>query len=185
MGFKFLIILAIALVSLAAAACGGGDPVPSPTSGPTVALQPTATATATTVPPTPTSAPTATDIPTLAPTATQTPTATVTPKPTATPEPTATLEPSPTPVATEPELFLQLVNPESSEVITEEPSIEVVGRTRVDAVVTVNDTVVDPDGEGRFSSIVDLEEGPNVIELVSSIATGDQLDLVLVVIYLP
>ena len=59
------------------------------------------------------------------------------------------------------------------------------GRTRVDAVVTVNDTVVDPDGEGQFSSMVELEEGPNIIEVVSSIANGEQLDMVLVVIYLP
>ena len=179
-----MIVLAIGLATLAAAACGGGgDAAPTPTLPPTVAVQPTATAIA--IQPAETSAPTSTAVPTQAPTATRPAVATATAVPTATPEPTATLEPSPTPVATDAELFLQLVEPESSEVITEEPSIEVVGRTRIDAVVTVNDTVVDPDSEGQFSSTVELEEGPNIIEVVSSIANGQQLDLVLVVIYLP
>ena len=59
-----------------------------------------------------------------------------------------------------------------------------VGRTRVDAVVTVNDTVVEPDGDGRFEATVQLEEGPNIIEIVSSVASGEQLELVLVVIYI-
>lgn len=60
-----------------------------------------------------------------------------------------------------------------------------VGRTRVDAVVTINDTIVEPDIEGTFSSDVDLEVGPNIIEIVASVASGDQEDIVLVVIYLP
>ena len=105
--------------------------------------------------------------------------------PTDSPVPTAALEPSPTPVATEAELFLQLVNPEELEVITEKSSIEIVGRTRVDAVVTVNDTFVEPDSDGLFSSVVELEEGPNIIEVIASITSGRQTDLVLVVTYIP
>ena len=55
----------------------------------------------------------------------------------------------------------------------------------MDAVVTVNDTLVEPNIDGRFSLNVDLEVGPNIIEVVASVASGDQEDLVLVVIYLP
>ena len=127
----------------------------------------------------------------VSPEATSTPVATPVPIPTATASPTeipvskGTLEPSPTPVATEAELFLQLVNPEELEVITEESSIEVVGRTRVDAVVTINDTLVEPNSDGLFSLAVDVEEGPNIIEIIASIASGEQTDLVLVVIYIP
>ena len=98
---------------------------------------------------------------------------------------TVTLAPTPTPLATEGELFLQLVEPEDTEVFTDEPSLEVVGRTRVDAVVTINDTVVEPDIDGRFSLTIELEEGPNIIEVVASVASGEQLDLVLVVLYVP
>ena len=95
------------------------------------------------------------------------------------------MAPTATQIATEGELFLQLLNPAEEEVITESPSIEVVGRTRIDAVVTVNDSVVEPDGDGRFASTVQLEEGPNIIEVVTSVASGEQIDLVLVVIYIP
>lgn len=78
-----------------------------------------------------------------------------------------------------------MLNPVETEVFVSEPTIEIVGRTRVDAVVTVNDTLVEPDIEGRFSLNVELEIGPNIFEVVSSVASGEQQDQVLVVIYLP
>ena len=90
-----------------------------------------------------------------------------------------------TPVATEGDLFLQLISPPELEVFTETGTLTVVGRTRVDAVVTINDSVVEPDIDGEFSLDVPLEEGPNIIEVVVSVDSGEQLDLVLVAIYLP
>lgn len=63
--------------------------------------------------------------------------------------------------------------------------LTVVGRTRVDAAVSVNDNLVEPDLEGRFRQVVDLEVGANVIEIVVSNASGEQKGLVLTVIYLP
>ncbi|MCH7841920.1 MAG: hypothetical protein IID01_04040 [Chloroflexi bacterium] len=97
----------------------------------------------------------------------------------------ATETPTATPVATEGELFLQLISPSETEVFTDVGSLSVVGRTRVDAVVTINDAIVEPDIDGEFSLDVPLEEGPNIIEVVVSVASGEQLDLVLVAIYLP
>ena len=126
--------------------------------------------------------------PTAAP-ATAAPVLTPTPAPTATRAPAvpaqATAAPSPTLVATEGDLFLQLVEPAETEVFTDVGSLTVVGRTRVDAVVTINDTMVEPNIDGEFSLDVPLEEGPNIIEVVVSVASGEQMDLVLVVIYLP
>jgi hypothetical protein len=61
----------------------------------------------------------------------------------------------------------------------------VVGRTRVDAVVTINDSLVEPDIDGEFSLDVPLYVGPNIIEVVASVASGEQMDLVIVAIYLP
>ena len=97
----------------------------------------------------------------------------------------ATETPTATPVATEGELFLQLISPSETEVFTDAGSLFVAGRTRVDAVVTINDAIVEPDIDGEFSLDVPLEEGPNIIEVVVSVASGEQLDLVLVAIYLP
>ncbi len=93
--------------------------------------------------------------------------------------------PAPTPVATEGELFLQLVEPTEAEVFTNVGSMDVAGRTRVDAMVTINDTIVEPNIDGEFSLSMVLEEGPNIIEVVASIASGEQMDLVLVAVYVP
>ena len=82
-------------------------------------------------------------------------------------------------------LFLQLESPEGTEVVVTVPKLTVVGRTRVDAAVSVNDNLVEPDLEGRFRQVVDLEVGANVIEIVVSNASGEQNGLVLTVIYLP
>ncbi len=116
------------------------------------------------------------------------PQATLIPANTASPNPTSaptTETATATPVATEGDLFLQLINPPELEVFTETGTLTVVGRTRVDAVVTINDSIVEPDIDGEFSLDVPLEEGPNIIEVVASVDTGEQLDLVLVAIYLP
>ena len=86
-------------------------------------------------------------------------------------------------VAKEGNLFLQLIEPAETEVITGLPSLTVVGRTRVDAVVTIDDTWVEPNIDGEFALEVPLEEGPNIVEVVASVATGEQMDLVLVAIY--
>ena len=103
----------------------------------------------------------------------------------ATPTETPSIAPSPTPLATEGDFFLQLVEPPETEIFTDAASLTVVGRTRVDALVTINDTIVEPNIDGEFSLDVALEAGPNIIEVVASVASGEQMDLVLVVIYLP
>ena len=169
--------LLVALIGgLVAVACNGtATTAPlAPTQAPAAAAEPTPSATPTTVP-------TATAIAEPTVEATVAPTIAPTLEPTVTPVP----EPTAVPADAEPELTLELLQPEELEVITEESTIELVGSTRVDAVVTINDTVVEPNGDGLFSLAVDLEEGPNLIEIVASVASGEQKDLVLVVIYLP
>ena len=97
----------------------------------------------------------------------------------------ATDVPSSTPVATAGDLFLQLVKPAETEIFTAVSPMKVTGRTRVDAIVTINDAIAEPDIDGMFTLDVPLEEGPNIIEVVSSVASGEQMDLVLVAIYEP
>ncbi|MCH7656339.1 MAG: hypothetical protein IIC95_10230 [Chloroflexi bacterium] len=142
--------------------------------------------------PTPTSAPAPTDTPRPTPTATPAATATATPVPptataTAVPTPTPTATPVPTPTSTPaPEDFvLHIIEPVAEETLTTNPTLLVSGRTRVDAVVSVNDTFVEPDINGLFSTELTLDDGPNIVEVVASISTGEQLSVVLVVIYEP
>ena len=117
-------------------------------------------------------------------TPTPTATATPTPTPTATLTPTATATPTPT---QEPlgEFFLAIEQPESVESIVADPSITVVGRTRIDAVVTVGDVFAEVDENGRFQVPVQLDEGPNIVEVVASLESGEELVEILVVIYSP
>ncbi|MDA1129467.1 MAG: hypothetical protein O2913_12325 [Chloroflexi bacterium] len=97
----------------------------------------------------------------------------------------ATVTPSPTVAATSGDLFLRLADPAELEVVTETDSMTVAGLTRVDAMVTINDSIVEPNIDGEFSLDMTLVESPNVIEVVVSVASGEQKDLVLVAVYAP
>ena len=57
------------------------------------------------------------------------------------------------------------------------------GQTEPDAVVSVNEAVVDVDAEGKFSTMVTLEEGPNPIEVLASDFEGNEGSATLTVIY--
>ena len=81
--------------------------------------------------------------------------------------------------------FLEITSPESSEVVVDTDSIIVAGKTTADAVVSVNDDFVEVDLEGAFEATVQLEDGVNMIEVVASLASGEQFDQVIAVIYSP
>ena len=57
------------------------------------------------------------------------------------------------------------------------------GQTEPDAVVSVNEAVVDVDAEGKFSTTVTLEEGPNLIEVLASDFEGNEGSVTLTVVY--
>ncbi len=82
-------------------------------------------------------------------------------------------------------LFLEMISPDTDELFVTQSSYEFSGRTTVDALVSVNDHVLEVDEQGRFSFSMDLEDGPNVIEVVASNTLGEQFDEVLLVIYEP
>ncbi|MDA1256885.1 MAG: DUF4382 domain-containing protein [Chloroflexi bacterium] len=115
-----------------------------------------------------------------------------TPEPTLTPideldlTSTATPEDAPTPTQSPVgEFFLSIEAPESLEAVTTAQEFEVVGRSSLDALISVNDTVVELDVDGRFSVSVPLEDGVNVVEVVASVASGEELSEVLVIIREP
>ncbi len=129
--------------------------------------------------PSPTAVPVATTAPTPVPPPVPVIPATATPVP-----PTATTEPTATPDAVG-AFFLDILEPVDGEAFVEVNTFEIVGRTTVDALVTVNDAFADVAVDGTFRLTVELDEGPNIVEVVASTAGGDQSSIVLVIIYEP
>jgi hypothetical protein len=153
--------------------------IPAPTdSSPPATRQPDPTATSA---PAPTIA---TPTPTTAPPTPQ-PTAATIPTPTPTPQPTSTPEPTPTAFPLGGDFFLNLIEPAELDVFVESPSFEIVGQTRVDAVISVNDDIVEPDEEGIFTYAVTLEEDVTIFEIVASVSNDEQESIVVTVVYLP
>ncbi len=54
-----------------------------------------------------------------------------------------------------------------------QPQVTVLGATSLDAIVGVNDTPVDVNALGIFSTTVDLVEGPNMVEVVATDIVGN------------
>ncbi len=130
---------------------------------------------------------TAVPVPTQVPTPTPTPPAQV-PATTTPVPPTATPQPTATPTATPDALgafFLDILDPVEGDAIVSVNTFEVVGRTSVDALVSVGDEFVDVAIDGTFTRTVTLDEGPNIVEVVASTAAGDTDSIVLIIIYEP
>jgi hypothetical protein len=70
-------------------------------------------------------------------------------------------------------IFLTVTAPADGSVVADSP-IVVEGRTRPEAVVSVNDVGAIADGEGNFAVAVSLSEGANIIEAVASENTGNE-----------
>ena len=83
------------------------------------------------------------------------------------------------------ELFLKVDSPTVENLFVTTDNVQVTGHTTIDALLSVNDSVLEIDSEGKFVHTVQLEEGPNLIEVVASDVDGHQMDEVLLVIYEP
>lgn len=138
------------------AACGA--PPVSPTATPT--LSPSATPKPSTLVSSP-SAPTATEV-----------------QATLIVVPTLTSSPSPTLVG------FKIISPEDNAVVNT-PEVVVQGEAQPETVITLNDVIVVVDQTGIFSATVLLEEGPNVIEIVTSDINGNEADFEHIVTYDP
>ena len=80
---------------------------------------------------------------------------------------------------------MHISEPEDGVGISSTNTFEVIGRTSVDALVTVNDTFVDVAIDGTFSLVVELVEGTNDVEVVASTSAGDESSIVLVIFFEP
>jgi len=137
---------------------------------------PTVAPTATVVPPTPTA---------VLPTATPVPTATAVP-------PTPTVTPTVAPVATATAVpdtgrFNLSVDFEGidDEAVVYSDTVLLRGVTSVDAIVSVNDVILEVQPDGTFELTVILAEGPNVVDIVASNLDGSWINYSLSIISIP
>jgi bacillopeptidase F len=85
---------------------------------------------------------------------------------------------------TETSFFLTVTQPVDSST-TNSDKVEVKGRTSLGAVVSVNGELAEVDDGGSFTTMVVLEEGPNLIEVIASDLEGNQESRTLVIMYVP
>lgn len=98
--------------------------------------------------------------------------------PTSSPTPT----PAVPPAAGTATLTLQVTRPANGATVST-PYVDVQGTTSPRAVVSVNGELADVTKDGRFSVRVELDEGPNLIQVIASDAAGAVQETELVVIY--
>jgi hypothetical protein len=125
---------------------------------------------------------------TAVPVTTQVPTPTPTPPAPAVPSTATPVPPTATPTATPDAVgvfFLDILEPADGEDFVSTNTYEIVGRTSVDALVSVNDTFVDVAVDGTFTLTIILDEGPNIVDVVASTAAGDQSSIALIIIFDP
>ena len=149
---------------------------------PTATLVPTAAPPSTPLPPSPTSVVIPTPVPTpVPPTPLPTPVA-----PTASPEPTpiatAVNTPTVSPITFNLTLDFEGLSDES---IVRSDTVLLTGLTSADAIVSVNDIIVEVQVDGSFEITLSLDPGPNFIDVVASNLEGSQINSSLAIISIP
>ena len=90
-----------------------------------------------------------------------------------------------TSLALPPQPFLLLVTEPEDQSIVSDSQIRLSGRTGPDAITSVNGVSVDVDVLGFFSTIITLDPGPNIIDVVATDNDGSILSTIIAVIYRP
>ena len=173
---KFAVVLA-GLLSFVIIGCVESraryTPVPATPASTSIPLP-----TATTVPPTPT--------PTSTPTSAPVPTAT--PSPTPVPTAVPTVLPIPTVVPTvSSSAFNLALNFEGigDESIVRSDTVLLRGVTSADAIVSVNDVIIQVQADGTFELTIGLKPGPNFVDVVASNLDGSSHSSSLAIISIP
>lgn len=97
------------------------------------------------------------------------------------PAPTLAVETTPTPASDFP---LSVETPLDGETLRASPW-RVIGQTQPGALVSVNDVIGFANDEGRFALEIALQDGVNVLEVLASNAAGEQVFVILTVVYQP
>lgn len=80
--------------------------------------------------------------------------------------------------------FLEVLEPPDETVVDTNP-IRVSGSTSPGAEVSINGELIDIDEDGSFAAMVELEAGPNAIEVIATDYDGHEETCILAVIYTP
>jgi len=100
------------------------------------------------------------------------------------PAPAPGMPPAPLTAGTQLKLTVKLtVTQPADNIIVDTDRIEVKGTTGPGAVVSANSEFTTADSQGNFAIVVTLDEGPNIIEVVASDASGNEANLTLTVSY--
>ena len=91
--------------------------------------------------------------------------------------------PAPPPEETGSGIWLEVTQP-SDGIILDNKVVEVKGHTKSGAVVSINGEFTNVDEEGNFALSIDLEEGPNIIEVISSDSYGNEARASLIITYI-
>jgi len=181
---KFAVVLA-GLLSFVIIGCVESraryTPVPATPASTSIPLP-----TTTTVPPTSTSTSTPTPTPTSTPTSAPVPTAT--PSPTPVPTAVPTVLPIPTVVPTvSSSAFNLALNFEGigDESIVRSDTVLLRGVTSADAIVSVNDVIIQVQADGTFELTIGLKPGPNFVDVVASNLDGSSHSSSLAIISIP
>jgi hypothetical protein len=81
-------------------------------------------------------------------------------------------------------IALQVISP-LDEAVVNTPQVDVIGTAPAGTVVSVNEEIILVDDDGRFTVIVTLEEGPNLIEILASDVNGNESSLLVSITYEP
>lgn len=87
------------------------------------------------------------------------------------------------PTSIVPEALSLVITGPADEAIVNTSRITVSGKTIAEAVVSINGAIASVDYQGIFTSEVNLDAGPNVIEVVASDFYGNEKSAILTVIY--
>jgi len=87
------------------------------------------------------------------------------------------------PASTAKEALSLAITQPADEAIVNASRIMVSGKTVPDAVVSINGTIANLDYQGLFNGEINLDVGPNIIEVVASDFYGNQQSAILTVIY--
>jgi hypothetical protein len=90
-----------------------------------------------------------------------------------------------TSLALPPQPFLLVITEPQDQSIILQRNLRLAGRTGPEAIASVNGVSVNVDDLGFFSTIVTLEPGPNIIDVVATNNDGRVLSTVIAVIYRP
>lgn len=81
-------------------------------------------------------------------------------------------------------LWIRLFTPQDGAVV-QTPTITVIGQSPADTVISLNDIIYIVPADQFINIPVNLEEGPNVLEIVASDVSGNELTYILTVTYEP